>query len=235
MDIKSSETISLSTRTTSISIGDSRSGKTYFVGTMCDSKRKVFILDTEGGLETIKDKKFSFCTVNTWDEAKNVLDWYMMEGYKKFEYFVIDSLNRLQTYLIDDITDKPDEHGKNRGIMTINKFGILSAKLKKVVDVLTKKCPSSVHFIVTAAESKDEVTGATRLYPAIQGSFKFELLGYMDTILYHRSAIDKEGEKFWCQIGSDSRVIAGTRIKKLKDTYGTVMPNSFECIAESLI
>lgn len=234
MEIQSSAKITKGGRTTSISIGDSRTGKTHFIGTIAEEGRKLFVLDAEDGLKSIADKSFEYKTVNNWSEAEAVLNWYMSEGHNNYTHLAIDSLNRLQAYLVDDITSKPDEHGKNAGIMTINKFGILLAKMKKIVDVLTKICPSSVHMNVTAMESKDEVTGAVKLYPALQGSFKHEVLGYFDTILYHKTISDANGQKFWCQIGGDNRVIAGTRLAKLREAFGTQMPNDYKHIAEAM-
>lgn len=232
-----------STRTTSISIGTSRVGKTHFIGTIADCG-KLFILDTEDGLRTIEDKKFDYVTANTWQEAMNVLNWYMEEGYKKYTHFALDSLNRLQVYLIDAVVrdsgsvvkDKNNNPVKdsNQGQMTMNKWGIVTAQTKKIVDLLTKVCPSSVHMNVTAMESKDEVTGITKLYPALSGAFKHEALGYFDSILYHRAAIDSGVQKFWIQLGADGRIDAGTRLQSVKKMYGAVMPNDYACIHNTL-
>jgi len=233
MEIQSSDSIATTTRTTSISIGASRVGKTHFIGTACDVQR-VFVLDAENGLQSIVGKKFDFYTVNTWDETQQVLNWFMTEGYSKYDMIAVDSINRIQAYLVDKIKTEKDEHGKNAGMMTINKWGMVAAYLKKVVDVLTKQCPVSVHMNVTAMESKDEVTGATMLYPALGGAFKHEILGYFDSILYHRAGLEGTEQKYWIQLGADSRIIAGTRIQKLKEQFGTVMPNDYANIYNAI-
>lgn len=234
MEIKDSSSIKQNNRTTSISIGASRVGKTHFIGTMADVG-KLLILDAEDGLKTIRDKKFDYVTVNNWVETEEALNWVMTNSLDGgYTHFAVDSLNRVQTYFIEYITAEKDEHGKNAGMMTMNKWGVVLAKIRKIVDVLTKQLPLSVHMNVTAMESKDEVTGATMLYPALSGTFKHEVLGYFDTILYHRAALDNGNQKYWCQLGADSRIIAGTRIQELKNKFGDVMPNDYAHIHEAL-
>lgn len=238
MEIKKSSEIAASERTTTISIGGSRVGKTHFIGTACDVRR-VFILDTEDGLKTIADKKFDYFTANNWTEVQQVLNWYMSEGHSNYDVFAIDSINRLQHYMLDAIKADSAAVGvsgdKYKGEMTMNKWGLLTAQTKKIVDLLTKLCPTSVHMNVTAMESKDEVTGMVMLYPALSGAFKHEILGYFDTILYHKAGIEKGEQKYWCQLAADSRVQAGTRLQVLRTTYGNVMPNDYACIHNALI
>ena len=233
MEIKSSKDTVDSTRTTSISIGASRTGKTHLIGTMCDVG-KVFIIDAEDGLKTIRGKDYDYYTVNNWKETEDILNWFMSGGHSKYTHLAIDSINRIQAYLVASVTVDADEHGKNKGVMTMSKWGIVGAKLRKIVDVLTKQSPTSVHMNVTAMESKDEVTGATMLYPSLSGAFKHEILGYFDTIMYHRAGVDKGEQKYWIQLGADARIQAGTRIQKLKETYGNVMPVDYACIHDSL-
>jgi len=233
MEIKKSGDIANSTKTTSISIGDSRKGKTYFIGTACDLCR-VFIIDAESGLKSIKDKKFDFVTVNTWKETEDALTWYLTEGYQNYDLLAIDSITRIQSYLKEQLKDGPDEHGKNKGNMTMGKYDILAIKLRKVVDVLTKKCPTSVHMTAMAGEFHDELTGATKIYPNLQGGFKFDLLGYFDTIMYHNMAVTKDGEQYWCEIAGSERNCAGTRLAELKATYGKAMPNNYKCIYDAV-
>jgi len=233
MEIQKSSTIATNKRTTTISIGASRVGKTHFIGTIADHS-KLFILDLEDGLKTIAGKSFDYKTCNTWVEAEQVMAWFFTGGQSEYTHFAIDSINRLQSYLVDDVKEKPDEHGKNKGMMTINKWGIVGAKLKKVIDMCTKQLTTSVHMNVTAMESKDEVTGATMLYPSLAGAFKHEVLGYFDTIMFHRTALDKGEQKYWIQLAGDTRIQAGTRIQSLKDKYGAIMPCDYACIAECI-
>ena len=60
-----------------------------------------------------------------------------------------------------------------------------------------------------------------KLYPAISGAFKHELLGYFDTILFHNAMTDSSGTKFWCDLGSNSRIIA---LDLLNLENGAVLP-----------
>ena len=115
------------------------------------------------------------------------------------------------------------------------KYDILAIKLRKVVDGLTKACPTSVHMTAMAGESKDELTGEVKIYPNLQGGFKFDLLGYFDTILYHQMGKDTQGnEMYWCEIAGTQRNCAGTRLQPLKQKFGAVMPSDYRHILEAL-
>ena len=239
MEIKKSSDITTTTRTTSVSIGTSRVGKTYFIGTIADCG-KLFVLDTEDGLRTIQHKSFDYKTVSNAVEAREVLNWFMGGGHKDYTHFALDSLNRWQAYVLDSIKENsivlaPEAgNDSHKGVMTMNKWGLLTAYTKKIVTVLTTLCPTSVHMNVTAMESKDEVSGLTKLYPALGGAFKHEALGFFDSILYHRAAIDNGEQKFWIQLGADGRIDAGTRLQEVKAKYGQVMPNDYACIYNEL-
>lgn len=191
-----------------LSIGDSRTGKSYFLGTICDHER-VLIIDAEGGLSTIEGKNFDSIRVKTYKEFKEALNWYMGGGYKEYTMLSIDSINRVQALLAQELS--PD------GQLTQNQWGEVLATLRKVVGVLADMCPTSFHVTSMAMESKDELTGRVRIYPNIQGSFKFDLTGYFDTVLYHHAKPDTKGDtQYYCQLQGDTRVIAGSRLVKLK-------------------
>lgn len=220
LQIQKSSDMKPAERQTILSIGDSRTGKTHFIGTICDHE-KVFIINAEDGLATINGKNFDFVKVNNFAEFKEALNWYMTEGYKNYNMLSIDSINRVQSYLQYEL----DESGK----LSQNQWGELLATMRKIIDVLSKRCPTSLHITSMAMESRDELTGQVRIYPNVQGSFKFDLTGYFDTVLFHTCALDKDGQtKYWCQIQGDSRVIAGTRhqqfkgLKNIPSDYGYI-------------
>jgi hypothetical protein len=195
-------------KTSILSIGDSRTGKTYFLGTMC-AHEKVLIIDVEGGLSTIEGKSFDSVRVKTFKEFKEALNWYMSGGYNDYTMLSIDSINRVQAMLATELS--PD------GTLTQNQWGEVLATLRKILDVLSASCPTAFHVTSMAMESKDELTGRIRIYPNIQGSFKFDLTGYFDTVLYHHAKPDTKGDtQYYCQLQGDTRVIAGSRLVKLK-------------------
>jgi len=208
IEVKKSSDLKANLRQTILSIGDSRTGKTHFIGTMCEHE-KVLVINAEDGLATIADKQFDAIKVNSFAQFKEALNWYMSVGHKDYTMLSIDSLNRVQSYLQYEL----DADGK----LSQNQWGEVLATMRKFIDVLSKQCPTSLHITSMAMESKDELTGQIRIYPNIQGSFKYDLTGYFDTVLFHTCAPDKDGStKYWCQIQGDSRVIAGSRHQALK-------------------
>jgi len=234
MQIQTSADVVSSTRTTSISVSDSRKGKTHFIGTMADHG-KLFVIDVECGLSTITDKKFDFVTVHNWKEIEEALEWYMLEGQKTYTHLAIDSITRIQSYLKEYLIQEPDSHKKNKGVMTMGKYDTLAIKLRKIVDVLTKQCTSSIHMTAMAQEEKDKLTGAVKIFPNLQGGFKFDLVGYFDTILYNQMGLDAKGNPaYWCEIAGTERNCAGTRLQKVKQAYPKVMPNDYTCIVNAL-
>ena len=99
MEIQSSKNLLNDRRVTSLSIGDSGKGKTYFAGTICNHG-KPFFIDSEGGLKTVANYDFDYVSVNTWTEFTEALTWYY-NNYKErgYTHLVIDSFTRLQQYL----------------------------------------------------------------------------------------------------------------------------------------
>lgn len=217
-------------RKTILSMGDSRTGKTYFLKTMCKHE-KMFIIDVEGGLSTAEGENFECVRVTTFKEFKDVLNWYTgaakLAGFpdrstKNYTMLAIDSANRLQTLLVHSI--QPD------GKLTQNQFGEVLATMRKLFETLESKLTTGLFVTSMAMESKDELTGRVRIYPNVVGAFKYDLTGYFDTVLYHHAKVDTKGDvKYHCQLHGDSRVVAGSRLLKLKGIknipcdYGTML------------
>lgn len=227
MQIQSSKNLLDDRRVTSLSIGDSGKGKTYFAGTICNHG-KPFFIDSEGGLKTVANYDFDYVSVNTWNEFTEACAWYY-NNYKErgYTHLVIDSFTRLQQYLAKGI----NEDGK----LTQQQWGEILASMRKVIDRLTKTCPTSMHVSAMAMESKDELSGGVKIYPNIQGAFRYDLAGYFDIVLYHDCAENNNGEQvYWIQTKGDQRITARSRLESTKklnklerNDYG-VIANIFE-------
>jgi hypothetical protein len=78
-------------------------------------------------------------------------------------------------------------------------------------------------------EDKDEVTGKVKLWPSIQGQFRFKLAGYFDVVLYHECG-EKGGEQvYWTQCQGDERIAARSRLDSLAK-LNKFEKNSYEII-----
>lgn len=203
MEIKTSDKLLDRSITHSISMGDSGKGKSYFIGTICDHGNP-FVVDTEGGLLTIADKTFDYVSINSFQEFSEAFTWYMANWEKKgYTHFVVDSFTRLQHYLMREINPE--------GKLTMNEWGEVLARLRKTIDVLTKLCPTSTHVSAMATESKDELTGQIKIYPNLQGSFRYDLAGYFDFVFYHDCGEKNGQQQYWIQAQGDQRVTARSR------------------------
>jgi hypothetical protein len=216
VEVKSSKILSENIQVNSLSIGDSGKGKTYFAGTICDHG-KPFVIDAEGGLGTICDKDFDYVAINSYEELEQAYGLFMQTYKEKgYTHLVIDSITRLQQYLAFRI----NKDGK----LTQAQWGEVLATLRKMTDGITKQLKEKgihLHMTAMAMESKDELTGQTKIFPNIQGAFKFDLAGYFDIVLYHDCAPgkDKEGKpvtKYWVQTEGDTRITARSRYNSIK-------------------
>lgn len=207
MQISNSEDILNDCKATSLGMGDSGKGKTFFIGTICEHG-KPFVIDSEDGLKTIADKKFDYKTVNTWDEFTTALRWYYDNCKEKgYTHLVIDSFTRLQQYL--GVKIEPT------GKLTQSQWGELLAHMRKVIDQLTKTCPTALHVTAMAMEAKDELTGGIKIFPNIQGSFKHDLAGYFDYVLYHDCGPKDGKTQYWVQTEGDQRIPARSRLSSV--------------------
>jgi len=206
----------------SLSIGDSGKGKTHFIGSICDHG-KPFVIDSESGLLTIADKKFDGCTVNTFTEFGEAIQYYMANYEEKgYTHLIVDSFTRLQQYLAVELSPE--------GKLTQNQWGEVLAKLRKVANFLTKDVPTHVHVTAMAMESKDDLTGAVKVFPNIQGSFKYDLAGYFDVVMYHECG-EKEGNQvYWVQTQGDERITARSRLSSIGD-MPKYAPNNYSIIS----
>lgn len=224
MQIQSSKDIKV-TKVNSLSVGDSGKGKTHFVGTICDYG-KPFVIDAEGGLMTIMGRQFDYTTVNTFKEFQDACAWYVT-NYKQHGYthLVIDSISRVQNHLVFSLSKD--------GKLTQQQWGEVLATLRKIIEWLTKECPTSIHVTSMAAESKDELTGMVKVYPNIQGSMKYDLDGYFDVVLYH-DAKDEQGKSiYYVHTHGDNRIIAKNRAQSFAPMK-KYEANSYEIVARIL-
>lgn len=187
-------------------LGESGCGKTEWIGSMIDAGYKPAVIDTEKGLTTIKNRKFDYETVNTFTEFEKAVQG-VFENHKNYTHLVVDSFSRLSQYLLVELAG--DDAKVDR-----DAWGVALAKQRKIIDVLTKNCPLPVIVTSTVSESKDEVTGMTKLFPAINGSFKFDLATYFDCVFYLQSGLDKSNKaKYWMRTVGDHRIIAKSRLQ----------------------
>lgn len=201
---KSSSELIASGKINTLSIGDGGKGKTFLIGTMIDAGFKPYIIDAENGLKTIANKVFDYDEVSTWDDFLVKVAWYY-NNYKErgYTHLVVDSITRLQQYLAVKI----NKDGK----LNQAQWGEVLASLRAVVDRITKTCPTSLHVTAMAMEAKDELTGAVKIFPNIQGSFKFDLAGYFDIVLYHECGERDGKQAYWVQTQADQRIQARNR------------------------
>jgi len=194
----------------SISMGDSGKGKTWLIGTML-AHHKPYIIDTENGIMTIKEGDFDYEIVNTFAEFKKEVNWFL-KNYKKHGYtiLVIDGLSRLQQYLIDGLL--PDGVYK----LDFDLWTEILAKSRKIINTLTKELPVPVHCTVMAGESKDPITKVNKIFPNVQGAFKYDLLGYFDVCFFHDVFKKDNKDRFMVQTKGDQRIIAKSRLAGLK-------------------
>lgn len=209
MEIKNTKETAKNLRLNTLSIGDSGKGKTWFIGSIKECGYNPFVIDAEGGVTTICDKDIDYVSVNTWSDLEKAYGLFL-ENYqeKGWTHFVVDSITRLQQYLVFEL----DPSGK----ITRQQWGEVLAKLRKFVDVLTKQCPVPVHMTAMAMESEDEITKMKKVYPNIQGAFKHDLAGYFDVTMYHDCG-EKDGQTvYWVQTEGDQRITARNRASNIK-------------------
>ncbi|WP_373092452.1 AAA family ATPase [Zhongshania sp.] len=208
MEVKSSADLRNNLKVNTLSMGDSGKGKTFFSGTIADYG-KPFIIDAEGGLATACDKEFDYVSVDSFGQFGEACKWYMDNWEAKgYTHLVVDSITRLQQYLVTSLN--PD------GKITISQWGEVLATLRKTVNWLTKECPTHVHMTAMAMESKDELSGAVKIYPNLQGAFRYDLAGYFDVVLYHDCGEKDGAQQYWVQTQGDQRVTARSRLNAIK-------------------
>lgn len=208
MQISKSSDLLHNLKLNTLSIGDSGKGKTHFIGTMCDFG-KPFIISSEKGLTTIADREFDFIEVDSFEEFGEACKWYMANWEKEgYTHLAIDSFTRLQQYLM---------FGLNKdGKLTQSQWGEVLATLRKTVNWLTKSCPTHVHMSAMAMESKDDLTGGIKIYPNVQGSFRYDLAGYFDVVMYHDCGPKDGKQDYWVQTQGDQRITARSRASSIK-------------------
>jgi hypothetical protein len=231
VEIKKSVDILKDAKINTLSIGDSGKGKTHFVGTICDHGNP-FVIDSEGGVTTIANKRFDYVKVNTWSEFKEALNWFMINREKNKEtgevtgytHLVIDSITRLQNYLVKEIV------GDDIKNPTMNQWGDVLAHMRVLLDKLTKQCPVPIHMTAMAMEAKDDITGQVKIYPNLQGSIRYDLAGYFDVVLYHDCG-EKDGDQvYWVQTKGDQRTVAKSRLDCIQK-LNKYERNSYDIIA----
>jgi hypothetical protein len=227
-------------RLCTLSHGDSGKGKTYFVGTICE-KGKPFIIDTERGLLTIEnlEGQYDHTTVHNYTEFATACDYYFENAKEKgYTHLVIDSVTRLQKLLIDQILKVPESTTLSAlslkpKTLSIREWGEVNSTMNSVIDNICSRCPTSVHMTALSGESTDKVSGITKVWPLIQGGFRFSFPGYFDMVLYHDSTMTNGKVTYHIQTEGCNRNIAKNRLSHVKKLRA-LEPNSYEVISNIL-
>ena len=209
MEVLSSSNLREHMKVNSLSIADSGKGKTYFAGSIA-KYGNPFIIDAEDGLMTAANLDFDYVRANSFPEFKEAINLYLNTyADKGYTHLVVDSITRLQQYLVYE-TNKT-------GKLSQSEWGTVLGTLRVTIDWLTKNCPTHLHMTAMAMESRDELTGMTKIYPNIQGAFRYDLAGYFDVVLYHDCKVDAEGNtEYYVQTQGDQRITARSRLDSIQ-------------------
>jgi len=192
-------------------IGKPKKGKTHFLGTVAEHE-KLFIVSLEKGLTPIAGCKFEAAEVESFVEFQEAIE-YFMKNYKAKGYtaLAIDSITRMQSYLISKLNN-----GKTSEKLTFDKYAEMLAVMRKLLDGLTKA--QDFMTIIIAHEQESDDTKGSSNSALLDGSIRFEIGGYFDTVVVAENGLDKDGKlKYWLKLQGNEKCIAGTRIQSLKD------------------
>lgn len=189
--------------------GGTGSGKTNFLGTVCD-KYKTYIISAERGLKTIANKKFDYDDITVWAEYIKQLNWYAA-NYKKegYEALCIDSFTRAAYLLSLQL--------EGDGKLERDDYRIIIKTLNAQLMLLTTKLDCHVFVTGIAGDDKDESTGAIKRVPRIMGQTRDMLPEYFDVVALAKCGVDKDGKtKYWHQIEGDDSLDAKSRMGHLR-------------------
>jgi len=196
-------------------------GKTVFAGSTEDvaAARDVLFLDVEAGTMSIRDRKFLIGHATTWNELKEVVNWFLSDpGAKKIKTVCIDSLTevvKLATAQViqDDMMRNPT---RDVDLSTLQDWQRTILRVSRMVQLLRD---AGVNFVATAlaAELKDELSGAVIKKPALPGKLSDEIPGYFDVVgyLYIDTTDKNNGAKRMLRVDPTYNILAKDRSSKL--------------------
>jgi len=205
------------TNMTVLVVGPPKSGKTRFLGTW----PKPFIYSFDGSITSLAGKDIDY-------ELFQDDDRYKPEAFMKFVTHLDDKINAIQAGTDDTKTIGLDNLTfLSRSLMnyiqymhrTIDKppgFEGYRMFKSKMLDIITKARLSGVNLVATAEEKmdKDENTGEIETVPAIEGSYREEVVADFDMAFYMRVSRDPKTKMplYLMQTVPDHRIkCAGSR------------------------
>ena len=209
-------------RSHTIVVGKSGTGKTTLIGSACDHE-KVFVISLENGLQSIADKAFDYEKCESYDDFKQAINWFM-KNYKERGYtlLAIDSITRLQRFITEDMNNK-----SKSSKLTYDEFAELLAIMRKLCGVITRSSDFSSIITCFDVETKDDGKGIIRENPNLEGKFAFEVFGYFDNAVVSRVGKGKDGKlTYWLEVAGDERTAAKTRMTHLRGV--TTIPNDYK-------
>lgn len=173
-------------------------GKTWLAGTSIQHKdlSPVLLIDADGGSKTVRGKKrfegIDIIRVYQFEAFNEI--YAMLEKASKYKTVIIDNLGMVHSMAMDLEMEKVcrDDPAREPHVPSRREYGIVRAQIHKLVRFFTEL---GVNLVVTAhAElDKDEVTGLTRIRPAIAGKLAYEIPGLVDVVGYLETERPEKG------------------------------------------
>lgn len=162
--------------------GVSGSGKTTLCGTAEDTEhgRDVLYIDLEGGTMSIGDRpNISVFRPKQWEDIQKIYQALVSEDHS-FQTVILDSLSEAQTLALKSVIGQKDA-------VTQQDWGKTNDKILTLVrSFRTLTHTKGIHTIFTALEreTKDEITGAVRIGPALTPGSSTNVGAAVDSIGY---------------------------------------------------
>jgi len=195
-------------------LGKPKAGKTRMLGT-ASRHEKLYILDVENGLASIAGANFDYDECHDWASFHKNFNWFM-NNYKKEGYTAlgIDSISRAQKYLAASLLDR-DKTKK----LNFDQFAEMLAIIRQMIDVIT-----SNNDFAAIVLCHQELGQDSSIYPCLDGSIKYDITGYFDTVLHCQSGLDKDQKPcYWATLSGTE--VSGTRLRHLRNK--TVITNDY--------
>lgn len=213
--------------------GDSGIGKTTSLQTLKAKADKVLICVSERGTVPLRKHKFACLPLNTWDDAREIIryfvapDDYFVEGdpiraaVKRCKILAIDGLSEMHDQCIRQIVgvDKKalsTARGKSKAEknyedqMGLEDWGLYKARMLNMISAFCH-LPVNVIFTCLSAWSKDKTGGETFRTPGLSGKAALECPRFFDLVLHMEAGPEKDDKgksiSVW-RTFNDGRIIA---------------------------
>jgi hypothetical protein len=202
--------------------GAAKSGKTRLIPT-CPNP---FVISSDEGLASIRDKKIPFCKVAKYSEFKEALAFAKSPSANQYQTIVIDDLSEVAEQIL--VEEKPKH--KN----TMQAFGVLNDELMKVIREL-RAIPKLIVMICKQDKIKDETTGGLVFAPYIPGQAVQKMLPFLVDEVYHMESWTDTTKGVTHEVLRTKRDVqnqyeAGSRSGKLDELEFANLTNIFQKI-----